>query len=319
MKKKIIGVLILLICILSIANISNAADLKATVDIRADKTEVDAGEEITFTIKVKDVANAMDDQVSAMEGIITYNNTFFETVNSDDCTGIVINSDNGSFNAGISVKTEKDIGTIKLKVKSNPTGAGTVTFSGLKVSDGDNTVETAEKSFTITKKGETLTPTVKTLSGIEITTKPSKTSYTEGESFNKSGMVVTAKYSDGSSAAVTGYTCTPSGALKTTDTKIIISYTEGGVTKTAEQEITVKSGNSNNNNNNNNNNNSNNNNNTNNGSNNNKTNQSGKENPNTSTKILPKTGLGIGMTILGTVILISGVCGYIKYKKYKGI
>lgn len=314
MRKKIIGVLILLICILSIANISNAADLKATVDIRADKTEVDAGEDVTFTIKVKDVANAMDDQVSAMEGIITYNNAFFETVNSDDCTGVVINSDNGSFNAGISVKTEKDIGTIKLKVKSNPTGAGTVTFSGLKVSDGDNTVETAEKSFTITKKGETPTPTptVKTLSGIEITTKPSKTSYTEGESFDKSGMVVTAKYSDGSSTTITGYTCTPSGALKTADTKIVISYTEGGVTKTAEQEITVKSSGSNNSDNKNNNN-------ANNGSNNNKTNQPGKENPNTSTKILPKTGLGIGMTILGAIILISGVCGYIKYKKYKGI
>lgn len=313
MKKKIIAILIILISLLSVTCVSNAADLKAVVDITADKTEVDSGEYVTFNIKVKDVANATNDEVSAMEGIITYSNTFFETVNSDDCTGIVVNSENGMFNTVISVKTEKDIGTIKLKVKSNPTGSGTVTFSGLKVSDGDYSVETADKTFTITKKGETPTPTVKTLSGIEITTKPNKTSYTEGESFSKSGMVVVAKYSDGSSATVTGYTYNPSGALKTSDTKIIISYTEGGVTKTAEQKITVNAKSSSNNNTNNNNNNNNNSNNKNN------TNQSGKENPNTSTKVLPKTGLGIGMIILGAIVLISGGCGYIKYKKYKGI
>ena len=52
-------------------------------------------------------------------------------------------------------------------------------------------------------------------------------------------MVVTATYSDNSTATVTGYTVSPSTALTTTDTAIIISYTEDGVTKTVTQAITV--------------------------------------------------------------------------------
>ena len=81
----------------------------------------------------------------------------------------------------------------------------------------------------------------KTLSSIAITTPPTKTTYTAGQSFNKAGMVVTATYSDTSKADVTGYTVSPSGALKTTDTSVTISYTEGGITKTTTQPITVNS------------------------------------------------------------------------------
>ena len=79
----------------------------------------------------------------------------------------------------------------------------------------------------------------KTLESIAITTPPTKTTYTEGESFDKAGMVVTATYSDSTTAEVTSYTVSPSGALATTDTSVTISYTEGGVTKTATQAITV--------------------------------------------------------------------------------
>ena len=79
----------------------------------------------------------------------------------------------------------------------------------------------------------------KDLSRIDITTPPTKTTYTVGESFDTAGMVVTATYSDGSTAAVTGYTVSPSAALTTSDTSVMISYTEGGVTKTATQAITV--------------------------------------------------------------------------------
>lgn len=79
-----------------------------------------------------------------------------------------------------------------------------------------------------------------TLSSITITKAPTKTTYTVGESFNKSGMVVTATYSDGSKKVITNYTVSPSGALKTTDKKVTITYTENGVIKAAEQSITVK-------------------------------------------------------------------------------
>lgn len=79
----------------------------------------------------------------------------------------------------------------------------------------------------------------KELSSIAITTAPTKVAYTAGESFDPTGMVVTATYAEGDPEAVTGYTYSPSGALATTDESVTISYTSGGVTKTASQTITV--------------------------------------------------------------------------------
>ncbi|MBR0140292.1 MAG: S-layer homology domain-containing protein [Firmicutes bacterium] len=48
-----------------------------------------------------------------------------------------------------------------------------------------------------------------TLTGIEVTTLPTKKEYLVGESLNTEGMVVTASYADGSSAAVSSYTVSP--------------------------------------------------------------------------------------------------------------
>ena len=77
------------------------------------------------------------------------------------------------------------------------------------------------------------------LTGISVTTAPGKTTYTEGETFDPTGMVVTATYSDGSTKTVTGYTVSPDGALAVTDTAVEISYTENGETKTANVTIKV--------------------------------------------------------------------------------
>lgn len=82
-------------------------------------------------------------------------------------------------------------------------------------------------------------PDAPALSSIAITTAPTKTSYTAGEAFNSTGMVVTATYNDGATKAVTGYTFAPLGALTTSNTSITITYIENGVTKTATQAITV--------------------------------------------------------------------------------
>lgn len=79
------------------------------------------------------------------------------------------------------------------------------------------------------------------LTSISITTPPKKTEYIVGETFDPSGLVVTAAFSDGASVAVdeTGISFAPSGALNTTDTQITVSLTFGNVTKTAVQPITV--------------------------------------------------------------------------------
>ena len=77
------------------------------------------------------------------------------------------------------------------------------------------------------------------LTGIAITTPPTKTTYTQGETFDPAGMVVTAAYSNGATLKCTGYSYEPDTALADGTTKVTIRYTEGGVTKTAEQAITV--------------------------------------------------------------------------------
>ncbi len=78
-----------------------------------------------------------------------------------------------------------------------------------------------------------------TLTGISVSTPPTKTVYTAGESFDPTGMVVTAAYSDSTSAPVTGYTVTDGNNLTAGKTTVNISYTEDGVNKTTTQAITV--------------------------------------------------------------------------------
>ncbi|MCR5249593.1 MAG: carbohydrate-binding domain-containing protein [Lachnospiraceae bacterium] len=79
------------------------------------------------------------------------------------------------------------------------------------------------------------------LISISINKAPSKTVYRVGESFDPTGMTVSANYSDSKdNRLVTDYDWSPSGALSLSDTVIIISYSEGGITKTASQNIVVK-------------------------------------------------------------------------------
>ena len=55
-------------------------------------------------------------------------------------------------------------------------------------------------------------------------------SNSKGENFDKTGMVVTATYNDGTTSAVEGYTVTNGTKLTAGQTSVKISYTENGVT-----------------------------------------------------------------------------------------
>lgn len=111
------------------------------------------------------------------------------------------------------------------------------------VAEGPVTVK-ASQAQTAAYNAATATATITVsnpaLSSIAITTPPTKTTYVAGETFDATGMVVTATYSDASTEDVTA-SCswTPSGALTTSDTEITVSYTENAVEKTATQSITV--------------------------------------------------------------------------------
>lgn len=77
------------------------------------------------------------------------------------------------------------------------------------------------------------------LGEIKVTTQPTKTTYVVGEKFDKTGMVVTAVYSDKTEKAVTNYTFAPTDELGVTDKEIVVTYTEKGVTKSATVSVTV--------------------------------------------------------------------------------
>lgn len=85
----------------------------------------------------------------------------------------------------------------------------------------------------------------KTLTSIAVSTAPTKTTYTAGDYFDPSGLVITRNYSDGSddTYAYAGHTSefsfspTLTASLTTTNTSVIITYSG----KTCSQTITVNS------------------------------------------------------------------------------
>lgn len=89
---------------------------------------------------------------------------------------------------------------------------------------------TAAIAFNVTAAGS------KTLSSIAITTAPTKTAYSAGETFDPTGMVVTGTYSDSSTAVINEYSYSPTGALTTSDTTITVTVNG----KSATQAITVE-------------------------------------------------------------------------------
>lgn len=77
------------------------------------------------------------------------------------------------------------------------------------------------------------------LTGISITTPPTKVEYRAGEIFDPTGMVVTATFSNGAELVIANYATAPAGALEVGTTSITVSLSFNGETKTATQAITV--------------------------------------------------------------------------------
>lgn len=111
--------------------------------------------------------------------------------------------------------------------------------SNYSITNGTN-LKVGQTSVTITYENKTVEQPIQVtenkVENIEITTPPVKTEYWAGEDFDKSGMVVKAKYTNGKTLEITNYTITNSSNLKNNQSSITISY-EG---KTVEQPIIVK-------------------------------------------------------------------------------
>ena len=96
-----------------------------------------------------------------------------------------------------------------------------------------------DSAVTVSYNGKTaqqaVSVTGKALSNIAITTKPTKMNYKVGEILDPTGLVVTATYNDSTKAVVTGSVTFDGTAFSTVSSSksVKVSYTEGGVTKTA--------------------------------------------------------------------------------------
>lgn len=89
------------------------------------------------------------------------------------------------------------------------------------------------------RKGEIHTAPIVYIDSISIKNAPNKTSYTVGQSFDPTGMIVEALYKDGHIVEITEYAIVNGNNLSLGQTSVTINYTENGVTKTTTQAISV--------------------------------------------------------------------------------
>ena len=163
---------------------------------------------------------------------ITFNNGTMRVGQSFDLSTLFSSDSKGAVNYTVTNAGDTGATIAGSIMTASATGTATVKAS----QEATATMNAGEATATITVNAAL------ELSSIKITAAPTKTSYTEDECFDKTGMVVTATYSDASTADVTEY-CefTPSltTPLTSANTSIEVSYTENAVTKTANQAISV--------------------------------------------------------------------------------
>ena len=124
------------------------------------------------------------------------------------------------------------------------TSGYTMTMGGAAISNGATLSSAGKKTLTVSYGGKTVDQAISVgaVTVISVTTAPTKTSYNTGDSFDATGMVVTASLSTGEAEdpdtwtkEVTGYTISPDGALAPANTSVTITYSGESTT----QAITV--------------------------------------------------------------------------------
>lgn len=113
------------------------------------------------------------------------------------------------------------------------------TVSPQVLTDGVSEVTITYTEGRITKTASVAVTVEKVLTSIEVTTPPQKTNYNYLEKFDPYGMVVTAKFSDGSNAVAVGYTYPTTEFTTLGSQPINISYTYEEVTKDTTLSVTV--------------------------------------------------------------------------------
>ena len=301
-KKFIMIILITMLMLLIGTTTALAADSKVTLE---GENTAKVGETKKITVKI-----TSDESIGVVSGKIkTEGNITIKSIQAKNSWNQTYNDQTGDFNTykAVGASTE-EIMEIEYTA-GNTEGEGRIIISGVELTIIKNegqyeSKEIGEISKTIKvekatepQDPEEPDPQEKTLTKIEIATKPSKTKYKAGEKFSKAGMTVIAKYSDGTSKEVTNYTYSPNGELKTSDTEITITYNENGISKTAKVSIEVEKASA--------------------GGSSNEGQNSSKDNT-VAGKDLSDAGvetLIIPISIIAIILLVS----YVEYKKYKKI
>jgi len=139
--------------------------------------------------------------------------------------------------AGMVVQAKYTNGTVIIATVP-VTGYAFLPATGL--TDGTTAVTIQYTEGGITKTASQAVTVIHRLESINVTTNPSVTTYEYQETLNTAGMVVTAAYSDGTTAAVSGWSCSPT-ALNTVGTQAItVTYTEREYTRTTTFNVTVE-------------------------------------------------------------------------------
>lgn len=180
----------------------------------------ESGESVNLTVSYAEIEKTINVKVidkvrTGIEITTAPTKTDYRIGEKFDPTGMVVSA---VYNDGSKVPVEGYTWT--------PDGALGLDDKTITVSYTDE----AEKTYTAE-----LNISVKEMTGIEITTAPTKTEYANGQPFDPTGMVVSAVYNDGSKTAVSGYTWSPEGGLPVGTTEVTISY--NGFT--AKQSVTV--------------------------------------------------------------------------------
>lgn len=237
MKKKILktGVIAILIILLAQLTVFAAID-KLTLKTLTDKDAYTVGEKVTVTVDWTQGMQAAVFKVKYDASKLTFNSSnIAPSYYNTETAGIV----------SVNWASLEEIDFTKMTFEFTTKAAGKTTISVEEPSFANGNLERPSSYDTTTAGAKEITINAKveqqpvTLNSISITKTPTRNTYIAGEKFETTGMEITATYTDGSKKIVTNYTVSPSVALKETDTKVTISYTENGVTKTVDQKITI--------------------------------------------------------------------------------
>ena len=161
-------------------------------------------------------------------------------------TGVSLNKTSETLSAGTTTQLTATVTPSNATNKavtwtSSNTNAVTVSSSGLvtavAVGNSTITVRTADGGFTATC-AITVTAPVPVLTSITLSGNYQKT-FELNEVFNHDGLVVTANYSIGGSRVVDDYSISSPDMTTAGSKTVTVSYTDGGVTKSATYQITV--------------------------------------------------------------------------------